>query len=301
MSLPTNFVDDVLSTDMDGKRRFNMITNEDDTISFEDATEYLVHGSSFGAAQMNDTNAAVNENTEALGGVKFGVVSGSYGYYNADDEFVAFKSQADIDAAVAAARVGDATAANVLAGKTFTNSSASGIPGTMPNRGAWTSTKTATTSNQTVTIPSGYHNGSGSVTVKPQVQSGTYTFPSGSTGSTHDLTATNNIRYVNAESVYLKGKADAAVSYRTASTGNIGFGESTKDVTLTTTPPSGATFCTCCIESCSTWNWGDSNTGGSCSIVSSSATSCTVRFTNNSAGAVGINWKATVKWIYSGS
>lgn len=59
--------------------------------------------------------------------------NGVYGYINGSNTFVPFKSQADIDAAVTAARVGNATAADVLAGKTFTNSSASGNTGTLPN------------------------------------------------------------------------------------------------------------------------------------------------------------------------
>ena len=37
----------------------------------------------------------------------------------------------------------------------------------------------------------------------------TYTFASGSTGSTVDLGANNNYRYINATNVYNKGKADA--------------------------------------------------------------------------------------------
>ena len=38
----------------------------------------------------------------------------------------------------------------------------------------------------------------------------TYTFASGSTGSTVDLGATNNYRYINAINVYNKGKADSS-------------------------------------------------------------------------------------------
>ena len=41
---------------------------------------------------------------------------------------------------------------------------------------------------------------------------GTYTFPSNSTGSTVDLGARNTYRYVNATNVYNKGKSDAAIS-----------------------------------------------------------------------------------------
>ena len=59
--LPTNFKDDVLTSQMVGKRRYNLIQNEDGTISLEDVTNYSQIGSNFGAAQMNATNLAVNE------------------------------------------------------------------------------------------------------------------------------------------------------------------------------------------------------------------------------------------------
>ena len=58
--------------------------------------------------------------------------------------------------------IGNATAANVLDGKTFTNSSTVGATGTMPNKGAVTGSITA--SGGSYTIPAGYHNGSGKVT-----------------------------------------------------------------------------------------------------------------------------------------
>lgn len=60
---------------------------------------------------------------------------------------------------------GDATAANVLSGKTFYNTDAkSKVTGSMTNRGAQTKTFTPSTAKQTYTIPAGYHNGSGVVT-----------------------------------------------------------------------------------------------------------------------------------------
>ena len=59
-------------------------------------------------------------------------------------------------------KVGTAVAANVLEGKTFTNSSTVGATGTMKNNGAVTGT--ITTSGGSYTIPAGYHNGSGKVT-----------------------------------------------------------------------------------------------------------------------------------------
>lgn len=58
---------------------------------------------------------------------------------------------------------GDAVAADVLTGKTFSNANAVGISGTMPNRGAVSGQATP---SQPYTIPAGYHNGSGTVTAE---------------------------------------------------------------------------------------------------------------------------------------
>lgn len=55
--------------------------------------------------------------------------------------------------------VGDAVAADVLAGKTFTNSSSNSLTGTMVNRGA----VSLTPGVSAITIQAGYHNGSGTV------------------------------------------------------------------------------------------------------------------------------------------
>lgn len=59
--LPVDFKDDVLQAAMAGKRRYRVIQNEDGTISLDDVTEYSQIGNSYGAAQMNATNMAVNE------------------------------------------------------------------------------------------------------------------------------------------------------------------------------------------------------------------------------------------------
>lgn len=64
-------------------------------------------------------------------------------------------------AGVLAARKGTAKAAQVLAGYTFTNSSAVAVTGTMANRGAVAKTLNA---GQSYTVPEGYHNGKGKVT-----------------------------------------------------------------------------------------------------------------------------------------
>lgn len=59
--LPVDFKDDVLQAAMAGKRKYRVIQNEDGTISLDDVTEYSQIGNSYGAAQMNATNMAVNE------------------------------------------------------------------------------------------------------------------------------------------------------------------------------------------------------------------------------------------------
>lgn len=66
---------------------------------------------------------------------------------------------------VADTKVGTAGAAQVLSGYTFTNVSSVGAQGSMPNRGAWTTSVTPSSASQTVVIPEGYHNGSGYVSV----------------------------------------------------------------------------------------------------------------------------------------
>ena len=56
---------------------------------------------------------------------------------------------------------GNAAVSDVLASKTFSTATLSGATGTMVNRGAWGSTIGI---NGSVTIPAGYHNGSGKIT-----------------------------------------------------------------------------------------------------------------------------------------
>lgn len=58
--LPTDFKDDVLSEGALNRRKYVMISNGDGTVSFDDVTDYFQRGSTFGAAQVNQTNEAVN-------------------------------------------------------------------------------------------------------------------------------------------------------------------------------------------------------------------------------------------------
>lgn len=58
--LKTDYKDDVLDTTQNTRRKYQMINNGDGTVSFEDVTEYLQQGDSFGADDINDTNEEVN-------------------------------------------------------------------------------------------------------------------------------------------------------------------------------------------------------------------------------------------------
>jgi hypothetical protein len=59
--LKTNYVDDVLDTNKNQLRKYQQIQNDDGTVSFVDVTEYTQVGTSFGAKDINDTNAAIND------------------------------------------------------------------------------------------------------------------------------------------------------------------------------------------------------------------------------------------------
>lgn len=68
-----------------------------------------------------------------------------------------------------------ATAADVLANKVIITSDGETVAGTMPNNGAVSKTLDATTSNQSYTIPAGYHNGKGAVSISLEEKSATPT------------------------------------------------------------------------------------------------------------------------------
>ena len=56
MSLPTNYKDDMF----EGSRKYRMTDNGDGTVSFTDETNYLQHGSYYGAAEVNAVNGEIN-------------------------------------------------------------------------------------------------------------------------------------------------------------------------------------------------------------------------------------------------
>lgn len=68
-----------------------------------------------------------------------------------------------------------AGADDVLANKIIVDATGDAVAGTMPNNGAANKTLDTSTGNQSYTIPKGYHNGSGNVSVVPETKTATPT------------------------------------------------------------------------------------------------------------------------------
>lgn len=58
--LRTDFKDDVLNITTNEKRKYRMINNADGTVSFEDVTDYVQQGDTFGATEVNQITEKVN-------------------------------------------------------------------------------------------------------------------------------------------------------------------------------------------------------------------------------------------------
>ena len=107
-------------------------------------------------------------------------ITADNGYYGLSGVSIAAIPEAYQDVSSVTAAAGD-----VLATKTIVTSDGTVTAGTMVNRGAVSKTLDATTSNQSYTIPAGYHNGSGAVSIVLETKSAT---PS---GSSQDITPTS--------------------------------------------------------------------------------------------------------------
>lgn len=69
MALKQNYVDAVLNTAVNPRRKYIMQDNGDGTVSFVDATTYTVIGSPFGAEDVNDlAEGKIRLDTEATSG-----------------------------------------------------------------------------------------------------------------------------------------------------------------------------------------------------------------------------------------
>ena len=76
--LKTDYKDDVLNTEVNDKRRYRMIQNEDGTVSFEDVTDYLTVGDDFGSAEVNKITGAIN-------GLNNGLYQNTQGQFTLDN------------------------------------------------------------------------------------------------------------------------------------------------------------------------------------------------------------------------
>lgn len=90
--LKTNYVDDILDTDKNTRRKYNMITNSDGTVSFEDVTEYIQEGDSYGSKDINEANEAINK----LQSFKSATLTSGNTTVNISDESITTNSTIDI-------------------------------------------------------------------------------------------------------------------------------------------------------------------------------------------------------------
>lgn len=63
--LKTDYKDDILP-ESSAKRKYNLETNSDGTVSFNDVTEYQQTGDTFGAADINKTNQIANKSLQIV-------------------------------------------------------------------------------------------------------------------------------------------------------------------------------------------------------------------------------------------
>lgn len=168
-----------------------------------------------------------------------------------------------------------ATAADILSGKTAVDSNANTIVGTMSNNGAVSATLAPTSSSTTATytVPKGYHNGNGKITVTGQAKTAT---PSSSA-----VTVTPDAGKV------LTSVTVAAAPYAqvTAEAANVLSGKkfisSTGTVTDGTMVNNGAVNSSVAAGEIYTIPAGYHNGGGIISGVVTAITTCTVTITNS--------------------
>ncbi|WP_432628986.1 hypothetical protein [Brotaphodocola sp.] len=135
MALKTNYKDAAWS----GDRLFKIESAGSDKVTISDVTSYTVSGDSFGAADINATNKAVNGLTDDMATLKKTVSDGKTLVAAA---ITAKKVAATVSDSfeTLAEKIGqivlgsgNATASDVLKGKTFTNSGGVELTGTMPD------------------------------------------------------------------------------------------------------------------------------------------------------------------------
>lgn len=95
--LSTNFKDDVLDTVANENRKYQMTYNTDGTVSFTDVTKYSQNGSLFGAKEVNEERARINQLNKIISDVKDHIIEsgraqiGSTGRYNYYEKYASGK------------------------------------------------------------------------------------------------------------------------------------------------------------------------------------------------------------------
>lgn len=84
MALRTNYVDDVLDTNVNTTRVFDILDSNNNVVEqdvhFDDKTTYTQNGSSFGSADMNATNTAVNSHESNFAPIESDATSSANAY-----------------------------------------------------------------------------------------------------------------------------------------------------------------------------------------------------------------------------
>lgn len=150
MALKTDFKDDVLDTSVNTVRKYNMITNDDGTVSLEDATTYLQNGDEFGAQEINATNARVEECFQSVSDGKALLASAiTDKRVNTDATATFAQMAANIDAITLGS--GNAQKSHVLAPYTFSNDDGVEYTGTMVDNAGKTVTASAVSKDDNYT------------------------------------------------------------------------------------------------------------------------------------------------------
>lgn len=184
------------------KAAFCDVANNDNTTAegyVADARQVKAHGDEIDAVKKQ------------IGNIYFGTnASGKWGYKTAENgEVTPFRNP-----------TGNAAEADVLVGKTFSSANLENAAGTMQNNGAWNCAPSGSTR---VTVPKGYHNGSGYVDTSKA-------YNSGRTQGRSDVTASTSVSGRTVTATLSNGKKYSA---------NVGYAGSSGQVTCNTSGGTG--------------------------------------------------------------
>ena len=167
MALKTDFKDDIF----EGNRKYKLSQDGEGNTEIQDVTVYSQEGNLFTAEHINATNKAVNGLSEDMASLKKSVSDGKTLVAAAitAKKVVTAATASFAEMAKNIKKIvlgsGTARAADVLAGKTFTNNDGVEYTGTMPERGTWNGSLGTSGS---ITIPAGHHSGQGKVSAATQ-------------------------------------------------------------------------------------------------------------------------------------